>query len=274
MADTYVKVNDGLPEHRKFVAAGGDAGWLYVCALAYASRNLTDGFIPAGVVPRLSDRRQPGKLAARLCEVELWHTAGHGCKRCPQPGSDEYVIHDYLIHQRSAEKVAEIKTKRAEAGRTGGSKKAANARRGAKASGKQSSSKLLAISQSPAQANGTPTTEAEEPLRGSQADTEIPPTAGAADGAADDQVTTQTIVGEFIERCRKRPPDKVIGQMSKEIKQMLEQGVSPNDIRRGVAQWMSKDLHPSVLPSIVNNVMNGRPAQTGIKPRDEWKYRQ
>lgn len=173
MGDTYIKVNDALPEHRKIVAAGGDAAWLHVCALAYSSRNLTDGRIPAGVVPRLSDRKQPAKLAKKLTEVRLWHAAGHDCKRCPQPSSDEYVIHDYLIHQRSAEHVEAIKKKRAEAGRQGGSKKATNAKQGA--------SNLLDGCKDDVEANGTP--EAEEVLRTSQAETEteepLPPPAGA-----------------------------------------------------------------------------------------------
>lgn len=100
---TYVRLNDGLPEHRKIVAAGGDAAWLYICSLAYASRNLTDGIIPQAVVARLSDRKQPAKLAAKLTSVGLWHVTGHNCDRCPQPDVGTYAIHDYLEHQPSAE---------------------------------------------------------------------------------------------------------------------------------------------------------------------------
>jgi hypothetical protein len=119
---TYIKMSDKLPEHRKIVAAGGDAAWLHVCALAYASRNHSDGFIPANVVPRLSDRRQPARLAAKLVMVDLWHEPGHECKRCPQPAPGEYVIHDYLQHQRSAARIAEVSAARASAGSAGGRK--------------------------------------------------------------------------------------------------------------------------------------------------------
>ena len=187
---TYIKMSDSLPEHRKIVAAGGDAAWLHVCALAYASRNLTDGFIPAGVVPRLSDRKQAAKLAAKLADVELWHLPGHDCKRCPQPPAETYVIHDYLIHQRSAARVAEVSVKRAASGARGGSKSRPKA--------KQVASDLLDGCSDDAQANGKrsfaegftnvkPQAEgslrdpqAEEPLRGSQAEAEVPPPAGAA----------------------------------------------------------------------------------------------
>lgn len=177
---TYVRVNDGLPEHRKIVAVGGDAAWLYVCGIAYCSRNLTDGLIPKGVVPRLSDRKQPAKLAAKLTRARLWHDAGHDCKRCVQPDEDEYVVHDYLSHQRSAEHIEAIKKKRADAGRAGGSKKAANARA---ASGdtettdqdQQTSSNLLDGCHDGVVANATPEAEAEEVLRTSQADAATPP---------------------------------------------------------------------------------------------------
>lgn len=188
MGDTYIKLNDALPEHRKIVAAGGDAGWLHVCGLAYASRNLSDGRIPIGMVARLSDRKQPDKLASKLCEVRLWHEAGHDCDRCPQPDADEYIIHDYLKHQRSADHVTAIKAKRATAGRNGGNKKAANARQSATATAQQGSSNLLDGCYGDVEANETPDTE--EVLRTSQTDTDTPPTSsGPPKGSVTDRGT-------------------------------------------------------------------------------------
>lgn len=174
MADrgTYIKMSDSLPEHRKIAAAGGDAAWLHVCALAYASRNLTDGFIPEAIVPRLSDRRQPAKLAAKLCAVDLWHAPGHDCKRCPPSPAGEYVIHDYLEHQRSAARVAEVSERRAESGRRGGSRP--------KAKPKQVASDLLDGCLPGAEANAEPSF-AEGVLRTPQTEAEVqqPPVAAA-----------------------------------------------------------------------------------------------
>ncbi|MEQ4610650.1 hypothetical protein ABMX48_31555 [Streptomyces cavourensis] len=79
------------------------------------------------------------------------------------------------------------------------------------------------------------------------------------DAPADEpgKVTAQTIVGEWLERTTKRPPNSVIGQVSKHIRVLLEEDhIDPYDIRRGVAHWMTKGLHPSTLPSVVNQVMN------------------
>lgn len=94
----------------------------------------------------------------------------------------------------------------------------------------------------------------------------LPPSAGdepprpaesveAADGNPP-PVTTQTIIAEYVDRCRKRPPGNVIGHLSGLIKQMLDEGVDPDDVRRGIAAWKAKGQHPSTLPSFVNELMN------------------
>ena len=90
----WVRLDDGFTEHPKIVAAGGDAAWLHVCALAYSNRNLTDGTIPKGVLVRLSDRKEPQKLALRLCDNGLWIDEG-----------DRWRIHDFHDFQPTAEQV-------------------------------------------------------------------------------------------------------------------------------------------------------------------------
>lgn len=72
----------------------------------------------------------------------------------------------------------------------------------------------------------------------------------------DTPITAQTIVGEWLERCTTRPPSRVIGQLAKEIRLLLADGIHPDWIRRGIATWMRKGLHPSTLASVVNEAMN------------------
>ncbi|MBK3631605.1 hypothetical protein JHN52_01240 [Streptomyces sp. MBT97] len=82
---------------------------------------------------------------------------------------------------------------------------------------------------------------------------------------SDAPVTANTIVGEWLERCTVRPPSAVVGQMSKQIRVLLEEDrIDADHIRRGIAHWMRKGLHPATLPSVVNEVMNtpARPAGT------------
>ncbi|MDI5965795.1 hypothetical protein [Streptantibioticus silvisoli] len=67
---------------------------------------------------------------------------------------------------------------------------------------------------------------------------------------------TNTIVGEWLERCTKRPPSNVIGRVAKQIKNLLDDRIHPDDIRRGVANWMVKGADPSSIPSFVNQAMN------------------
>jgi len=67
-----------------------------------------------------------------------------------------------------------------------------------------------------------------------------------------------TIVGEWVGRCRKRPPRNVIGMVGKHIKVLLGEGVDPADVRAGLLCWERKGLHPSTLPSVVNEVMNAQ----------------
>jgi hypothetical protein len=101
----WVKLDDHFPDHPKVIAAGPLAAWLYVAGLCYANRLLTDGFVPAAMVPRLvlsagtKHDARPEELAARLCEVGLW-TAEH-----PAGGSWGYRIHDYTVYQRSKQRV-------------------------------------------------------------------------------------------------------------------------------------------------------------------------
>lgn len=74
---------------------------------------------------------------------------------------------------------------------------------------------------------------------------------------ANPQPAAQAIVGEWIDHCRKRPPDRVVAQTAKQVKTLLGEGIDPEDVRRGLSQWHARGLDPSVLPSVVNQVMNG-----------------
>lgn len=91
----------------------------------------------------------------------------------------------------------------------------------------------------------------------------VPPTAERVALAVveSETTTTQALIGEWISHCRKRPPAAVIGQVSKLIKNMLAEGIDPADVRRGLAAWHSKGLHPSTLPSVVNEAMNAGPSR-------------
>jgi hypothetical protein len=89
---------------------------------------------------------------------------------------------------------------------------------------------------------------------------------GAEAPADDTPVTARTLVAEWIDHMPKRPPGDVIGQTSKKLKQLLDEGIDPQDVRRGLALWAQKGLHPSALPSVVNQVMQAAHSAGNVIP--------
>lgn len=113
---SWVRLDDHFPTHPKVVAAGGDAAWLHVCALCYCAEHLTDGLVPKRLLARLSDRKQPTRLAQRLVDAGMWSDDG-----------DDYRIHDYLTYNRSRVDV-EAEREAARLRRQNGGKRSADVR--------------------------------------------------------------------------------------------------------------------------------------------------
>ena len=70
--------------------------------------------------------------------------------------------------------------------------------------------------------------------------------------AGDADASAQTLIGEWIDHCTTRPPSRVIGQLSKEVKTLLDDGIPYATVRRGLVSWHEKNLHPSTLASVVH----------------------
>ena len=77
-------------------------------------------------------------------------------------------------------------------------------------------------------------------------------TDASAEIATAEPESSQQLIAEWIEHTDPRPPGRVIGQVSKEIKTMLDEGQPYRDVRAGLAAWASKGLHPSTLASVVH----------------------
>lgn len=107
---TWVKLDDGFPEHPKISELSDRAFRIHVAALCYCGRNLTDGHIPSSVVRSLTLGR--GKAVTELVTAEVWHKNGNG-----------FVINDYLDYNPSREHVEAERERRREAGRKGADKR-------------------------------------------------------------------------------------------------------------------------------------------------------
>ena len=115
---TWIRLDDQIAHHPKFIAAGPIAAWLWVCGNGYCNKYLTDGFIPASALGTLGDVTNVEKWAMRLVEVGLWKKVSGG-----------FNVHDFHDYNPTAAEVKEVRAKRSAAGKAGG-KASGEARRG------------------------------------------------------------------------------------------------------------------------------------------------
>lgn len=104
---TWVRKDDQMPINRKVAALSDAAYRLDDEAICWASRNTTDGRIPADEFGEISKRATP-KNAAELVRRNRWHRASDPpCPSayCADPGPDGWVIHDYLEYNPSRDQV-------------------------------------------------------------------------------------------------------------------------------------------------------------------------
>lgn len=96
---TWVRLDDGMPLHPKILALSDGAFRLWICGLAFANRAVTDGLIPARLVPTLDHRRawtapQITRFTAELQAAGLWSE--------PDPSTGAHAIHGYAEYQEEA----------------------------------------------------------------------------------------------------------------------------------------------------------------------------
>jgi hypothetical protein len=89
---TWFKVDDSFHSHPKVLAADAASLGLWVIAGAWCSANLTDGFVPDHVLPRILPDSAP--LAETLVVCGLWGRVKGG-----------YRFHDWHDFQPTAEDV-------------------------------------------------------------------------------------------------------------------------------------------------------------------------
>ena len=107
----FLNLDDNFADHPKVDALSDGAFRLHVAGLLYVSKHMTDGFIPAHRVSRLTRTYKPRHLT-ELMEARLWLPADAG-----------HRIHDYLDWNRSREQIEtdreRLRKVRSEAGKKG-----------------------------------------------------------------------------------------------------------------------------------------------------------
>jgi hypothetical protein len=270
----WAKLDDQYPRHRKTLAAGVEGFVLDVSAICWSNNQGTDGFIPEYALAALYPLKAPEKVAARLVEVGRWD-------RDDVRGG--WTIHDFHDYNPTAEQAAATSRARADAGRKGGQRSGeARAKQPLKQPASKRSSKTEANASASAQARAQagaqakPKQAAEQTLPPSfppynppnHPPVPVPQNHSAFGGAKTEanreaiaspslpDPTAQTLLGEYLDACEKRPPGRVIAHLGREIKALLAEGIAANDVRDGLALLRRKGLHPSTLPSCVNQALN------------------
>lgn len=104
----WIRIDDQIAHHPKFIAAGPVASWLWVCGNGYCNKYLTDGFIPTTAVRTLGGVTNAPKWADRLADVGLWDRVDGG-----------YRVHDFHDFNPSAADIKAKRATRAAAGKAG-----------------------------------------------------------------------------------------------------------------------------------------------------------
>jgi hypothetical protein len=97
----WVRLDDNFADHPKVIALSDSAFRLYIEALCYSNRQLTDGFIPNAVYLKLSTDDE----ADYLIDAGLWEEV-HGNVISPDLTTG-YQIRSYTEYQPTREKVEE-----------------------------------------------------------------------------------------------------------------------------------------------------------------------
>ncbi|WP_225847241.1 hypothetical protein [Streptomyces sp. HPF1205] len=84
------------------------------------------------------------------------------------------------------------------------------------------------------------------------------------------EVSAKDLLGEYISACNRRPPSNTLGHLGKQIRILLGEGFEPEPIRAALDKLRTKGLHPSVLPSLVNEIVNAAPQVVGASGGGPW----
>lgn len=107
----WFKVDDGLCMNPKTAMLSNDATALWLRSGTWAAQQLTNGRVPANMIPmfRCSD-----DSVQELCDAGLWEY---------DADKDEYVFHDWADYQPDGDEVDAKRRKRSEAGKKGASRR-------------------------------------------------------------------------------------------------------------------------------------------------------
>lgn len=233
---TWFKVDDSFYDHPKVFDAPDCAVALWTRAGTWSARNLTDGFVPAGMPARLCDDHDTA--VRELLQRGLWSRSKGG-----------YQFHGWRDYQPTSEEVKGLRSKRAEAGRKGGLAKAA----------KQNGSNGLASASPVAKQNAAPTrpdpTTGTGPYTGPGRNTRArepdrPPPSDEPPSRVEQLIT------EYRDNSPRGLPSRQAEKLAAEIHQLVADGYTNLEIRTALGQLRTRKLGPGMLATLVDELAN------------------
>lgn len=121
---SFALLDDRLTEHPKWLITSSAAHDMFIAAICYCARLLTDGFVPMAQIRKLIEHDAPLQVAEELAEA---HPPGYTSGLFDRHPNG-YLVHDYLDWNPSRDVVLAKRERRADAGRQGGKNSVATRR--------------------------------------------------------------------------------------------------------------------------------------------------
>jgi len=212
---TWVKLDDGFPEHPKAVGLSDAALACWVRGLCYASRNLTDGGVPTPALRLVGTR----KAATELVAAGLWDETPDG-----------WFVHDYGEHQRTRDEVETQREQNRERARVSRQRRSERAR---------TSQRDKGVSHS----------EVTKPESESETETELITIAPAPPARRTDSLWDSVMVACSIHS--ERIPDGARAAYNKALKELRTVGATPDEVAQRAkvykVRWPDVSLTPTAL---------------------------
>ncbi|MEV6023844.1 hypothetical protein [Streptomyces sp. NPDC052036] len=90
---------------------------------------------------------------------------------------------------------------------------------------------------------------------------------GGASAPAPDTVSAKQLLAEYVAACNHRPPGAFLNHLGGQLRKLLDEGIAPTHLRAALERHRAKGLSPSVLPSLVHEVMNAASPATSAAHR-------
>lgn len=229
MAGLYIKLDTNFWSHPKIIGAGEQAAVLYQQMAMYCMDHATDGHVPDGQLPRFGLTRLRHRLDA-LASIGLIERQGCG-----------WLLPGYVERYKTSAEVAELRRKRADAGRMGGRPR----KQPEKANGKQ-----VAFTAS------NPEEEKEEEIEGSSSSHGSAARPPGPPDADEDDLAAELVALTGVVRPGPTPGERAT------VAKLQTRGWTPDQLRGMATRASLANVDPrAYLARLLGEALNaGRPA--------------